>query len=80
MGIDRPDDANVPSDNPADRTSAPGDVGGAQAETRYRQEYDADQRGVPVIEERTEPAARSEPGARSKAEEPAKNGHQANAA
>ena len=39
MGIDRPDDANVPSDNPADRTPAPANVGGAQAETRYREEY-----------------------------------------
>ena len=39
MGIDRPDDANVPSDNPADRTPAAGNVGGAQAETRYREEY-----------------------------------------
>ena len=79
MGIDRPDDADVPSDNSADRPSAAGDVGGAQAETRYRQEYDADQRGAAAIEERTEPAARSEPGARSKTEEPAKNGQQANA-
>jgi hypothetical protein len=39
VGIDRPDDANVPSDNPADRTPAPANVGGAQAETRYREEY-----------------------------------------
>lgn len=74
MRIDRPDDADVPSDNSADRPSAAGDVGGSQAETRYRQEYDADQRGMPVSEERTEPAARSEPGERSKTEEPAKNG------
>jgi hypothetical protein len=79
VGIDRPDDANVPSDNPADRTPAPGNVGGAQAETRYRQEYYADQRGPAVIEERTEPAGRSEPGAHSKTEEPAENGQQANA-
>lgn len=43
MGIDRPDDADVPSDNPADRTSAAGNdgqqSGARQAETRYREEY-----------------------------------------
>ena len=43
MGIDRPDDANVPSDNPADRTPAPANDGqqssASNAETRYRHEY-----------------------------------------
>jgi hypothetical protein len=54
MGIDRPDDADVPPDkhpdHPADR---------AQAETRYRQEYDAEAR---ARQERAEPADRPEPG------------------
>jgi hypothetical protein len=72
VGIDRPDDADVPpdkrSDRPADR---------APAETRYRQEYYADLRAAAAIEERTEPAARSEPGARSKPAEQPGNGHQA---
>jgi len=71
VGIDRPDDADVPrgkhSDRPADR---------APAETRYRQEYYADLRAA-AIEERTEPAARSEPGARSKPAEQPGNGQQA---
>jgi hypothetical protein len=43
VGIDRPDDANVPSDNPADRTPAPANdrqqPGTSNAETRYRHEY-----------------------------------------
>ena len=43
MGIDRPDDTNVPSDNPADRPSAPPNDGQqsapSHAETRYREEY-----------------------------------------
>ena len=43
MGIDRPDDANVLSDNPADRTSVPGNdaqhSGASHLETRYREEY-----------------------------------------
>ncbi len=79
MGIDRPDDADAPPDNFAHRTPAAADAGGAPAEPRYRQEYDAAQRGPAAIEERTEPAGHSEPGARFKTEEPAKNGQQANA-
>ena len=84
MGIDRPDDADVPSDehsdHSADRADTPAD-GGRQsgrpsAETRSRQEYDADLRAAAGIE-RTEPAERAEPGARSKAAEPAENGQQA---
>jgi hypothetical protein len=43
VGIDRPDDADTPSDNPADRTSAPGNdaqhSGASHLETRYREEY-----------------------------------------
>jgi hypothetical protein len=43
VGIDRPDDADVPSDNPDDRPSASGHDGQhpapSQAETRYREEY-----------------------------------------
>jgi hypothetical protein len=79
VGIDRPDDADAPPDNSAHRTPAAADAGRTQAEPRYRQEYDAAQRGPAVIEERTEPVGHSEPGARSKTEEPAKNGQQADA-
>jgi hypothetical protein len=61
VGIDRPDDADEPSDKhsarPADRVPP---------ETRYRQECYDDLRGAAAIQERTEPAGRSEPGARSK--------------
>lgn len=43
MGIDRPDDADVPSDNSADRTPAAANDGQRSAvshvETRYREEY-----------------------------------------
>jgi hypothetical protein len=43
VGIDRPDDADTPSDNPADRTSAPANdaqhSGASHLETRYREEY-----------------------------------------
>ena len=43
MGIDRPDDADTPSDNPADRTPAPPNdaqrSGASHLETRYREEY-----------------------------------------
>ncbi len=43
MGIDRPDDADVPSDNPADRTPAAANDAQRSAvshvETRYREEY-----------------------------------------
>jgi hypothetical protein len=43
VGIDRPDDTDVPSDNPPDRPSAAGNdsqhSGASQAETRYREEY-----------------------------------------
>jgi hypothetical protein len=83
VGIDRPDDADVPSDehsdHPADRADKSADGGGqagrAPPETRYRQEYYADLRGE--VEGQTEPAGRSEPGVRSKAGEPAENGQQA---
>jgi hypothetical protein len=73
VGIDRPDDADLPSDKPHDRPARRG-----PAETRYRQEYDADLRATVAAQERPEPAARSEPGARSKpTEERAENGQQA---
>jgi len=43
VGIDRPDDADTSSDNPADRTSAPANdaqhSGASHLETRYREEY-----------------------------------------
>ena len=43
MGIDRPDDADVPSDNSGDRPSAVGNdgrqSGASPVETRYREEY-----------------------------------------
>ena len=55
MGIDRPDDADVPSGKHPDHPPEH-----AQAETRYRQEYDAEVRAA--RQERTEPAGRSEPG------------------
>jgi hypothetical protein len=86
VGIDRPDDADVPSDehadHPADRADKSADGGGqagrAPAETRYRQEYHADLRAE--VEGQTEPAGRSEPGARSKTGESAENGQQAKSA
>jgi hypothetical protein len=90
VGIDRPDDADVPPDKhsarPADRV--PPDP----PETRFRQECYDDLRATAGPQERTEPAGRSEPGARSKPPEPparpepearsrpaepAENGHQA---
>jgi hypothetical protein len=63
VGIDRPDDADVPSDehsdHPADRAGASatgdGQVGRAPAESRFREEYDADLRAAEA-KERAEPA------------------------
>jgi hypothetical protein len=83
VGIDRPDDADVPSgehsDHPADRSDKPADsseqTGRAPAETRYRGEYYTALRAE--VEGQTEPAGRSEPEARSKAGEPAENEQQA---
>jgi hypothetical protein len=63
VGIDRPDDANVP---PADHPDPP--ARHPPAETRSRQEYYAD-RHAATAQERTEPPTRSEPGARSKLSE-----------
>jgi hypothetical protein len=82
MGIERPDDPDVPPDgDPDDRSSAAGDggkqPGSAQAETRYRQECYVDLRNAAAIEERTEPSGRAEPGARSKPLEPDENKQQA---
>jgi hypothetical protein len=63
VGIDRPDDADVPSDEHSDHradradASATGDgqVGHAPAETRSREEYDADLRAAEA-NERAKPA------------------------
>jgi hypothetical protein len=63
VGIDRPDDPDVPPDKHSD---PPADSG--QPETRYRQECYDDLRAA--TEARTEPVGRSEPGARSKPEQP----------
>ena len=68
MGIDRPDDADLPSDkhsdHPADRADTPagrgGQVGHAQAETRFREEYYVALRAAEAREQ-AEPARRSEP-------------------
>ena len=76
MGIDRPDDADVPSDehsdhsdHSADRADASaaraGQVGRAPAETRSREEYYVALRAAEATE-RAGPAAQSEPAARSK--------------
>jgi hypothetical protein len=78
VGIDRPDDADAPSgehsDHPADRADPPAaddrQSGRPPAETRSRQEYDADLRAAEAVE-------RAEGGARSKAGEAAENGQQA---
>jgi hypothetical protein len=61
VGIDRPDDANVPSDNPADRTPAPPNdgqqPGASNAETRYREEYYHAQQARATTEARQEAPA-----------------------
>jgi hypothetical protein len=66
VGIDRPDDPDVPPDRHSDR---PGDR--TPAETRSRQDYDAELRATVALRDRTEPAASS--GAR----EPTENGQPA---
>jgi hypothetical protein len=71
MGIDRPDDPDVPRDNPSDR---PADR--PPPETRFRQEAYDDLRAETEPEERTEPSARSEPGARSNPERRSENAQQ----
>jgi hypothetical protein len=73
VGIDLPDDADDPADKqpdpPADKQPDP-PADRVQPETRFRQEYHADLRAA-AMQERTEPAGRFEPGARSKpAEQP----------
>jgi hypothetical protein len=78
VGIDRSDDADLPSDEhsdrPADRADPPvadgRQSGRPPAETRSRQEYDADLRAA-------EAEQRAEAGASSKAAEAAENGQQA---
>jgi hypothetical protein len=63
VGIDRPDDANVPSDNPADRTPAAANDGQqpgvSHVETRYREEYYSARTQV-TQEERATTGARQE--------------------
>jgi hypothetical protein len=65
MGIDRPDDSDVPtqeySDRPADRTDGTDDggrqvdrLGGVPAETRGREEYDADLRAAAEWDKKAE--------------------------
>jgi hypothetical protein len=58
VAIDRPDNANVPPDDPPDPPARH-----APAETRSRQEYYADRHAA--AQERTDPASRSEPEAQS---------------
>jgi hypothetical protein len=72
MGIDRPDDANVPSNDHSDPPP-----NRPQAETRYRQDYYTDLRATAAAQERTEPVGRPEPEARAKPAEPSENGQQA---
>ena len=61
MGIDRPDDADVPPDKHTDRPP-----GRAPAETRYRQECYDELRATVALRDQTEPEVRSEPETRSK--------------
>ena len=65
MGIDRPDDANVPSDNPADRRPAPSNDGqqssASNAETRYRDEYYAARTQSPSKQRATTEARQEAP-------------------
>jgi hypothetical protein len=58
VGVDRPDDADVPPDRPADHRDSEGSgggragrAGGVQVETRHRQEYYADLRVAVSAEE-----------------------------
>jgi hypothetical protein len=63
VGIDHPDDANVPSDNPTDRTPTPANDGqqssASNSETRYRHEYYAARTQV-APEQRATTEARQE--------------------
>ena len=77
MGIDRPDDPDDPDLPPDDHSDPP--ARRPPAETRYRQEYDADLRAACAAQERTEPAGPSEPGTRSKPAEATEDSHQAQA-
>jgi hypothetical protein len=61
VGIDRPDDPDVPPDKHSDHPARR-----APAETRNREDYYADLHAATAAQERTEPVGRSEPGARSK--------------
>jgi hypothetical protein len=72
VGIDRPDDPDVPSDQHSDHPAHR-----AQPETRNREEYYADLRTAVALRERSEPATRSESGALSKPGEQTENDQQA---
>jgi hypothetical protein len=61
VGIDRPDDPDVPSDKPSDHQARR-----APAEIRSHEEYYTELRAAVAVQERTEPAPPSESGARSK--------------
>jgi hypothetical protein len=61
VGYDQPDDAGGPPDKPPDRPARR-----AQPETRNLEEYYAELRTAVALQERTEPATRSEPCARLK--------------
>jgi hypothetical protein len=58
VGIDQPDDADLPADNSGDRASAAGNdgqhSGASQAETRYREEYYSALRTQVAQQERTQ--------------------------
>jgi hypothetical protein len=66
VAIDRPDNANVPPDDPPDPPARH-----PPAETRSRQEYYADRHAA--AQERTDPASRSEPEAQSQPGKPTEN-------
>jgi hypothetical protein len=90
VGIDRSDDADQPPaehpDSSAARPDAPANDARQsrrdQIEPRSREEYytalrAADLRAAAESDDRTEPAGRSEPGARAKSPEPTESGQQA---
>jgi hypothetical protein len=72
VGIDRPDDPDVPSDKPSDHPTHR-----AQPETRNREEYYADLRTAVAVQERTEPVPPSESDARTEPVKQTENDPQA---
>jgi hypothetical protein len=75
MGTDRPDDTDMPAsghpDHATEHPDASGDrsgrTGGAQVETRDREEYDADLRVAVSVEQRAEPRDWADDGPRDQA-------------